>query len=133
PTAERQAATLSPQRRRRQTIESILEMLLHLAAQRPVLMIIEDLHWVDPSTIELLGLVMDQARTARLLLILTARPDFLMPWSTAHLTRLTLNRLRRAQVEQISIAVSGGKALPPEVLDHVAQKTDGVPLFVEEL
>jgi class 3 adenylate cyclase/predicted ATPase len=132
--AARAALAVGPQQRRQETLSALVALVLHLAAQQPVLMIIEDLHWSDPSTLEVLELLLEQALTVRLLLVLTARPEFRVPWGTRpHLTRLTLTRLRRAQVERLAAAVTGGKALPAEVLEQVAHKTDGVPLFVEEL
>ena len=135
PSAGREATlALTPQGQRQQTLEALLALVLQLAGQQPSLMIIEDLHWADPSTLEVLELLLEQVLTVRLLLVLTARSEFRVPWgTTAHLTRLTLTRLRRAQVERLTVAVSGGKALPAEVLEQVTQKTDGVPLFVEEL
>ena len=94
----------------------------------------EDLHWADPSSQEFLGRLIDQAALARLLLVLTFRPEFTPPWaSRAHLTSLTLSRLPRTQVEEMVERVTGGKALPPEVFKQIVRKTDGVPLFVEEL
>ena len=94
----------------------------------------EDLHWADPSTLELLTLLLDQVPTTRLLALLTFRPEFTPPWgSRSHLTQLTLSRLGRSQVEAMVEKVTGGKALPAEVVQQIVAKTDGVPLFVEEL
>jgi predicted ATPase len=94
----------------------------------------EDLHWADPSTLELLSLVVDQTPMARMLTLLTFRPDFHPPWSPhSYRTQITLGRLGRHQVEQIVSHLTRGKALPAEVLEQVIAKTDGVPLFVEEL
>jgi class 3 adenylate cyclase/predicted ATPase len=125
---------LSRERRRQRTLETVVALILELAARQPVLLIVEDLHWVDPSTLECLGLLVGQAPTTRLLALFTARPEFRAPWaSRAHMTPLTLGRLRRAQIEALIGAVAGGKALPPAVVEQVATKTDGVPLFVEEL
>jgi predicted ATPase len=91
-------------------------------------------HWADPSTLELLNLLIDQAPTARLYLLLTFRPEFTPPWGTrSHISQLTLSRLGRGQVTQMIDRVSGGKALPTEVIQQIVAKTDGVPLFVEEL
>jgi tetratricopeptide (TPR) repeat protein len=95
---------------------------------------VEDLHWLDPSTLELLSLLIDQSAQARLCLILTARPEFHPPWAFgAHLTILMLRRLTPAQVERVARHVAGAKAFPSAVLQEVVRKTDGVPLFVEEL
>jgi predicted ATPase len=95
---------------------------------------LEDLHWADPSTLELHSLLIDQAPTARILTLMTFRPEFSPPWGTrSHLTQLTLSRLGHKQVETMVEKVTGGKALPGEVIQQIVAKTDGVPLFVEEL
>jgi predicted ATPase len=87
----------------------------------------------DPSSVELLGLVIDQAPIAAMLCVLTYRPDFLPPWpARSHLTPLTLNRLERSQAEVIITRRAGGKTLPVEVVQHIVQKTDGMPLFIVE-
>jgi TOMM system kinase/cyclase fusion protein len=126
--------TLTPQRQKQKTLEAVVTLLLALAAEQPVLFIVEDLHWVDPSTLEFLTLLIDQGPTTRLLTLLTCRPEFHAPWGfRAHLTPLTLSRLPRPQVAQMSVRVAGGKALPAEVVEQIVAKTDGVPLFVEEL
>jgi predicted ATPase len=125
---------LTPQRQKQKTFEAIVALLLALAAEQPMLFIVEDLHWIDPSTLEFLTLLIDQGPTARLLTLLTCRLEFHVPWGfRAHLTPLTLNRLPRPQVAQMVGRVVGGKALPPEVVEQIVAKTDGVPLFVEEL
>jgi predicted ATPase len=99
-----------------------------------VLAVYEDLHWADPSTLELLGALLEQAPTVPMLTVLTFRPVFVPPWpSRSHLTPITLNRLERPQVEALITHLAGGKALPVEVVAHIVAKTDGVPLFVEEL
>jgi len=134
PTPAAPDAALALTSQRQQTLEALQGLVLQLAAQQPVLMIIEDLHWADPSTLEALELLLGQASTARLLVVLTARPDSRVPWGgPAPVTWLTLTRLRRAQVERLVTAVTSGRALPSEVVEQVARKTDGVPLFVEEL
>ena len=126
--------TLSPQRQKQQTQEALVALLLAETAQQPVLAVWEDLHWADPSTLDLLGLLLDQVPTARLLLLLTARPEFRPPWAPrAHLTQLTLTRLVRQQVEEMVLRVTDGKPLPTEVVQQIVSKTDGIPLFVEEL
>jgi class 3 adenylate cyclase/tetratricopeptide (TPR) repeat protein len=126
--------TLTPQRQKQKTQEAILAWLLALAAKQPLRFVMEDLHWADPSTLELLGLLIDQTPTAPILVLLSFRPDFRPPWALrSHLTQLTLNRLGRRQVEAMIESVAGNKALPAEVLQQVVAKTDGVPLFVEEL
>jgi predicted ATPase len=94
----------------------------------------EDLHWADPSTLELLDRLIEHVPAARLLVVMTHRPEFMPPWSNrAHFATITLNRLPRGQSETMVRNVTGGKALPRLVLDQIVAKTDGVPLFVEEL
>jgi predicted ATPase len=128
------ALTLTPQRQRQQTLEALWTWLFAEAKRQPVLVIVEDLHWIDPSTLELLSLLIDQVASARLCLVLTTRPEFRPPWPmVAHLTALTLRRFAPAQVTRLAAHVAGDKILPPAVLEEVVRKTDGVPLFVEEL
>jgi class 3 adenylate cyclase/tetratricopeptide (TPR) repeat protein len=125
---------LSPQRQRQKTLETIVAILLELAEHQPVLFIVEDLHWTDPTTLELLNLVIDQTPTASVLVLLTCRPTFQPSWShRSYLTEITVNRLSHAQVEQIVTGMTKGKTLPQEVLAQIIEKTDGVPLFVEEM
>jgi len=105
-----------------------------LAGQRPVLAVYEDAHWVDPSTLELLGLVVQRVQRLPALVLITFRPEFIPPWTShAHVTRLSLSRLTRRHGSAIALHVTGGKALPAEVLEQIVARTDGVPLFVEEL
>jgi predicted ATPase len=126
--------TLTPQQQRQKTLEILLSWLSAEAQRQPVLLVVEDLHWADPSTLELLSLLIDRGAQARLCLVLTARPEFHPPWAmVAHLTPLTLRRFAPAQVERLTTHVAGNKALPAAVLQEVVRKTDGVPLFVEEL
>jgi class 3 adenylate cyclase/predicted ATPase len=125
---------LSPAQQKQQTLQALLTIFLHIAAQQPVLFVMEDLHWVDPSTLELLSLLVDQGPTARILALWTFRPDFSPPWTgRAHCTQVTLPRLPRRQAAEMTDRVAHGKALPAEVVEQVVAKTDGVPLFVEEL
>ena len=124
---------LSPQQQKHQTQDTIIAMTMEEAERQPHLQIWEDLHWADPSTLELLGLLIDQAPTASLLIVLTARPEFVPPWpGRSHNTPITLNRLERPHTEGL-IARIAEKSLPREVIDHIVAKTDGVPLYVEEL
>jgi predicted ATPase/class 3 adenylate cyclase len=126
--------TVSPEQQKQQTLHALLTITLRIAAQQPVLFIMEDLHWVDPTTLELLSLVVDQGPTARILALWTFRPDFHSPWTgRSHLTQVTLNRLPRRQAAEMTGQVARGKVLPPQVVEQVVAKTDGVPLFVEEL
>ena len=135
PTDDRYPAlNFSPQRQKQRTFEVLLEQLVGLARQRPVLQLYEDLHWADPSTLELLDMVVERARALPVLLVITHRPQFSPPWSgQAHVTALPLNRLGRRQGAAMALRVSGGKALPAEILDQILERTDGVPLFLEEL
>jgi TOMM system kinase/cyclase fusion protein len=125
---------LSPEQQKQQTLHALLTILLRIAVQQPVLFVIEDLHWVDPSTLEFLNLLVDQGPTARVLALFTFRPDFSPPWTgRSHCTQVTVNRLLRRQAVEVIRQVAHGKALPAEVVEQIVAKTDGVPLFVEEL
>ena len=125
---------VSPEQQKQKTLQAILTILLRRAAQQPLLFVMEDLHWVDPSTLELLSLLVDQGPTARILTLFTFRPDFTPPWTgRSHLTQLTLHRLTPRQAAEMTARVAHRKALPAEVVEQVVAKTDGVPLFVEEL
>jgi TOMM system kinase/cyclase fusion protein len=129
-----QPLTLTPERQKQKTLEALLAWLLAETERQPVLLITEDLHWVDPSTLEWLSLVVEQCPTAPLYALFTCRPEFTSPWSArAHLTPLTLSRLPRPQATRLVHSVTGGKLMPAEVLAQIVAKTDGVPLFVEEL
>jgi predicted ATPase len=126
--------TLSSQRQRQMTLETIIAILLELAEHQPVLFIVEDLHWTDPTTLELLNLVLDQTPTASLLVLLTCRPYFQPAWHhRSYLTEITVNRLSPTQVAQIVTRMTDGKTFPAEVLQEILEKTDGIPLFVEEI
>ena len=125
---------LPPEQQRHKTLDTLLALVGEMAEWQPVLVIVEDLHWVDPSTLELLGLLIDQVPTTRLYIVLTCRPTFEPPWGfRTHLTRLTLNRLTPSQAEEMIGRMLGGKHLPAEVLQQIVTKTDGIPLFVEEV
>jgi predicted ATPase len=124
----------SPQLQRQQTLEAVLAWLLKEAEQQPVCVTVEDCHWADASTLEWLTLLLDQVPTARLLVLLVGRPEWALPWAArAHLTPLSLRRLRRPHVEAMVQQLTSHKRLPPEVLAYLVATTDGVPLFVEEL
>jgi class 3 adenylate cyclase/predicted ATPase/tRNA A37 threonylcarbamoyladenosine biosynthesis protein TsaE len=126
--------SMSPEQQKQHTLHALLTLLLGMAAQQPLLLVIEDLHWVDPSTLEWLSLLVDQGPTTRLLALCTYRPDFSPPWKgRAHLTQVTLARLPQAQTTILTQHVAHGKALPTEVAAQIVAKTDGVPLFVEEV
>jgi class 3 adenylate cyclase/predicted ATPase len=128
------APTLSPQQQKQQTLDALVAWMFEEAERQPVLVAWEDLHWADPSTLEMLELVLEQTPTVPMLHVLTYRPEFVPPWPTrSHMTPITLNRLERPQVEALITHLAGGKALPAEVVQHIVAKTDGVPLYVEEL
>ena len=125
---------LTPQRQRQMTSEAIVALLLEEAERQPVLFIIEDLHWSDPTTLELLDLLIDQSPTASLFTLLTCRPEFKAAWShRSYVTEVPLLRLTRPHVEQMVEQVTCGKRLPDGVRREIVERTDGVPLFVEEM
>jgi predicted ATPase len=124
----------TPQRQRQKTLEAIVAIILELAEQQLVLFILEDLHWTDPTTLELLGSLVDQTPTASLYILVTCRPEIQPPWShRSYLIEITVNRLSRHQIEQMATQVADGKTLPEEVITQLVEKTDGVPLYVEEM
>jgi len=124
---------LSPQRKKEKTFEALLGLLEDLSRKRPVLMVFEDVHWIDPTSRELLDLTIERIRQFPILLIITFRPEFQQAWSgAARVSTLLLNRLDTGQGTELTAAVAG-KALPDEVITHIVSRTDGVPLFVEEL
>jgi predicted ATPase len=105
-----------------------------LAQLRPVLMILEDAHWVDPTSLEVLGRIVDRIRTIPVLLIVTFRPEFDAPWvGRAHVSSLMLNRLGESEAAAIIARLVGNKTLPADVLAEIVERTDGIPLFVEEM
>jgi class 3 adenylate cyclase/predicted ATPase len=128
------ALGLTPQQQRQRTHDALVAWLLAEAERQPVLAVWEDLHWADPSTLEQLGLLLEQTPTVSILNVLTFRPEFEPPWPTrSHMTSMMLNRLERPQVEALIRHLASGKDLPTEVLKHIIARTDGVPLYVEEL
>jgi class 3 adenylate cyclase len=125
---------LSPQRKKERILQALLRQLEGLARQQPVFMVFEDAHWIDPTSRELLDLIVERVRSLPVLLIMTFRPEFQPPWTgQPHVTMLALNRLDRRDRTTLAMQIAGGKALPDEVVDQIADRTDGVPLFVEEL
>lgn len=134
PTERYPSLNLSPQRQKEKTLEALTGQLEALAHRRPVLMMFEDLHWVDPTSRELLDALVPKLRGLRVLLVTTHRPEYAAPWAGQRgVTSVTLSRLERGNVAQLVGEVTGGRALPPEVLEEILSHTDGVPLFVEEL
>jgi hypothetical protein len=135
PTGDRYPPlNLTPQKRKEKTLRALLAQLEGLAARQPVLMVWEDVHWSDPTTRETLDLLIDRVSTLRVLAILTFRPEFTPPWiGRPHVTMLTLNRLPRRHGAEIVAYATGGKVLPREITEQIIERTDGVPLFIEEL
>ena len=123
-----------PQQQKDLTIEALIEYLIGRARQQPLLVVVEDVHWADPTTLELLERLIDRMASERVLLLVTFRPEFAEQWhSRPHVTLISLNRLARRQTTELANWIAGGAALPDPVLNHILEKTDGVPLFVEEL
>jgi serine/threonine protein kinase/tetratricopeptide (TPR) repeat protein len=132
-TEKHHALDLSPQRLREKTHELLLEWLRACARLHPVLFICEDLHWIDPSALALLGVLVEEGAAERVLTLLTFRPEFETPWkSKAHQTQIALNRLNKRQIADLMAKKIGRDKVPQTVVDAVAAKSDGVPLFVEE-
>ena len=128
------ALDLTPQKRKEKTLSALIAQVEGLSARQPVLMVFEDIHWSDPSTRELLDLTIDRIPNLRVLVILTFRPEFTPPWvGRPQVTLLSLNRLPRRQRSEMIEHVTGGKALPKEITEQIIDRTDGVPLFIEEL
>ena len=125
---------LTPQQRRQRTLEALTAQAAKLATQRPVLMIFEDAHWIDPTSLELLSRTVDQIKTVPALLIVTFRPEFQAPWvENSHVTSMTLNRLGKNEVAALIAGLVGNKELPADVMAEILERTDGIPLFVEEM
>ncbi len=135
PASERHPLpNLSPQRKKERTLEALIRQLEGLARQQPVVMVFEDAHWIDPTSRELLDLTVERVRSLPVLLIVTFRPEFQPPWTgQPQVTMLALNRLDRRDRTALVEQIAGGKALPDEVIAQIVDRTDGVPLFVEEL
>lgn len=127
-------AGASPQQEKAATLDALIDGMAGLAAGQPVLLLLEDAHWIDPTTEELLGQAVERLREARVLILVTCRPEYAPSWGhPAHLTRLALNRLGQRQSAALVRSVAQGKALPEAVVDEIVRKTDGIALFVEEL
>ena len=125
---------LSPQRKKERTLEALIRQLEGLARQEPVVIVFEDAHWIDPTSRELLDVTVERVRTLPVLLLVTFRPEFQPSWTgQPQVTMLALNRLdRRGRIILVE-QIAGGKALPDEVVAQIADRTDGIPLFVEEV
>src|SRR5262249_29187674 len=125
---------MSAQRQRDLTIAALLDQVSGLAARQPVVMALEDSQWLDPTSTELFERAIGRVQSLPVLLLITFRPEFAPPWTSyPHMTSLTLNRLGRRYSTEMVAAGAGGKPLPAPILDQIWAKTEGVPLFVEEL
>ena len=123
---------MSPQQQRERTLAVLMDQLAGLAAHRPVLLVWEDVHWADPSSLELLALAIDRLQSLPVLALVTLRPEFAPPWpGHTHITWLTLNRLSQRRCGRLVAGLAGGKLLPAVVVDQIVAKVEGVPLFVE--
>jgi class 3 adenylate cyclase/tetratricopeptide (TPR) repeat protein len=132
--AEYPPLTMSPEQQRRRLLATLVEWVIGSARAQPLVIATEDLHWADPSTLELIQLLVEQGATAPLLLLYTARPEFRAPWAPrAHHTQMTLNRLSAGDIRSIIAQVAASKALSDDTVRAVVERTGGVPLFVEEL
>ena len=125
---------LTAQQRRQKTLEALTRQLEALAHPNPVLMIFEDVHWLDPTSLEVLGRTVDRLKTLGVLLIVTFRPEFEPPWiGRPYVTALTLNRLGEREIAALIDSVTGNKSLPESIRQDIIERTDGIPLFVEEM
>ncbi|MGE0826788.1 MAG: adenylate/guanylate cyclase domain-containing protein [Candidatus Binatia bacterium] len=125
---------LTPQKQKERTLQALVQLLAAQAERQATVSVWEDLHWADPSSLEFLTLLIEQIPTTKLLLVLTFRPEFRPPWNPrSHISQLVLNRLGKKQVETMIEKAATGTPLPPEVIEQIRVKTDGVPLFVEEV
>jgi class 3 adenylate cyclase/predicted ATPase len=128
------ALALSPEQRRQRTLEALTVQVAGSASRQPVLMIFEDAHWTDPTSLEAFGRTVDRIKTLPLLLIVTFRPEFNPPWvGQSRVTSVTLNRLGEHEAAAIIARLVGNKDLPADVMAEIVERTDGIPLFVEEM
>jgi class 3 adenylate cyclase len=135
PTDSRYAAIdVTPQKRKEKTLAALVAQVEGLSARQPVLMVFEDVHWSDPTTLQSLDLLIDRLSALRALVIITFRPEFTPPWiGRPQVTLMNIERLSRRQRADMIAGVTGGKALPKEIAEQIIERTDGVPLFIEEL
>jgi TOMM system kinase/cyclase fusion protein len=125
---------ISPQLQRQKTLDALLTWVLALSERQPLVLLVEDLHWIDPTTLEWLGLLIGQCPMASILLILTSRPEFAPPWPRReHVLSIGLGRLRGREAKRLVVEALGKAAIPEALVDQIATRSDGVPLFVEEL
>ena len=127
-------STLDPRRRREMIFATLIDQLEALTQQRPVQLIVEDAHWMDSTSLELMQIVVERLTRWPVLLVMTFRPEFEPSWiGQAHVSTLTLSRLGLREAAAMVEEVAGGRALPHEIVDSVIERTDGIPLFIEEL
>jgi class 3 adenylate cyclase/predicted ATPase len=125
---------LDPQQRRQRTLQALILQVEALSHSEPVLMIFEDAHWTDPTSLELLGRILDRIVALRVLLVITFRPEFVPPWiGLPHITAVTINRLGRRDINAIIDGIVGNNFLPSDVREDIIDRTDGIPLFIEEM
>src|SRR5262249_20429060 len=125
---------MTPQRHKDETLRTLVDISEAVARQQPSVLLFEDAHWADPTTLEVLDLLIDRVKVMPLLVVLTHRPEFQSRWSEdGHVGALNLSKLARTQSAAMISALTGGKALPAPLLEQILSRTDGVPLFVEEL
>ena len=128
------ALELTPEQRRQRTLDALIAQMEALTRQNPVLMIFEDAHWTDPTSLEVFGRTVARIRTLRVLLIVTFRPEFEPPWiGQPHVTVLTINRLTQREIGAMIDRIVGNKLLPASIRQDIIERTDGIPLFVEEM
>ena len=128
------ALDLAPEQRRQRTLQALVSRMEALARQNPVLMVFEDAHWTDPTSLELFGRVVDRIKSLSALLIMTFRPEFEPPWlGRPYVTALTINRLAEREISGMIDRVVGNKVLPANIKQDIIERTDGIPLFVEEM
>ncbi len=128
------ALALAPEQRRQRTLEALTAQLAESAGQQPVLMIFEDVHWIDPTSLEAINRTVDRIKTLPVLLVVTFRPEFNAPWvGQSHVTSLTLNRLGEREAAAIVARLAGNRELPANLMAEIVERTDGIPLFVEEM
>jgi class 3 adenylate cyclase len=128
------ALNLAPDQHRQGTLEALTAQLAELAQQRPVLMVVEDAHWVDPTSLEAFGRTVERVKTLPVLLVVTFRPEFTAPWvGQSHVMSLTLNRLGEREAAAMVTRLVDNRELPADIIYEIVERTDGVPLFVEEM
>jgi tetratricopeptide (TPR) repeat protein len=133
-SASYQLPSLTPLEQKRETLRALVEIFEKLAAQRPLLFVLEDAHWIDPTTHELIDMLTDHVRDLRAMIVITHRPEFDAPWTShSHCTVLALTRLSRTSCMKLIDNIAGGHSLPIEVIDQIVLKSDGIPLFLEEI